>query len=155
MVSFTLSNQLIKTIYKICILISIIILGYIILTFIYNHGYKSQTSADKFADIILNDVTTNDISDADILRQYGCYFNNETKQNLMTGASMANKNYIANSANIALKLNTLSKNIDTLMVKLNNDILNNISENYGRAHLLNRQREEMKKTIDELPLKNI
>lgn len=144
-----------REIYKLCILIAIIIVGYIILTYVYKHNYKSQKHFDKFTDIILNDVTPNDIADADILRQYGCYFNNETKQNLMTGASMANKNYIANTANIALKLNTLSNNIDTLMIKLNNDILNNISENYGRAHLLNRQREEMKKTIDALPLKNI
>ena len=113
------------------------------------------TQKDKFADLLLNDIVTGDKVDPEILRQYNCYFNTLTKQNLTSGAITANNYYVNNSASIASKLNALSTNIDTLMIQLNNDILTNIGENYARAHLLNRQREEMKKTLDDLPLKNI
>ncbi len=146
------NTRLIKITKKIIMLLAIVGVCYIILTYIYN---TSITQKDKFADLVLKDVTVGDQVNADILHQYNCYFNTLTQQNLTSGANAANRNYVNNSANIAAKLNTLSANIDTLMIQLNNDILNNISENYARAHLLNKQREEMKKTLDYLPLKNI
>ena len=141
-----------KKIKTIFMLLAIVGVCYIILTYIYNTTIKPK---DRFADLVLKDVAVGDQVDSDILRQYNCYFNTLTQQSLTSGANTANGNYVANSASIASKLNTLSSNIDTLMIQLNNDILNNIGENYARAHLLNRQREEMKKTLDELPLKNI
>lgn len=148
---------------KLIILLGIIFLGYIILTHIYkvendffdNSTGTTQKSVDKFSDLILNNVNANDQVDTDILNYYKCYFNPNTVNNLMTGSNISNINYINNSASITNKLNTLSANIDKLMIQLNNDILNNINGNYARAHTLNKQREEMKKTLDYLPLKNI
>lgn len=144
-----------KIVKKIVILLAIVCIIYLALTFIYNKNNPLSNKKDKFADLLLKDIAVGDQVDSDILRQYNCYFNSLTQQNLTSGATIANNYYVNNSAKIASKLNTLSTNIDTLMIQLNNDILNNIGENYARAHLLNKQREEMKKTLDDLPLKNI
>lgn len=134
---------------KLTLLLAITFIGYKVLMQLY------KPKADKFSDLVLNNVSVGDEANKDIYDYYGCYFNKNTVDNLLSGSTLANSNYIGNSANIATKLNTLSANIDTLMIQLNNDILNNIGENYARAHLLNKQREEMKKTLDNLPLKNI
>lgn len=144
--------QIKKIITKLAMLVGIVVIGYITLTFIYN---RYSSSKDKFANLILNDVAVGDQVNSDILAYYNCYFNKNTTDNLLYGSNTANANYVNNSASIASKLNTLSTNIDTLMVQLNNDILNNIGENYSRAHLLNKRREEMKKSLNDLPLKNI
>jgi len=141
----------IKKILKSFLMLTIIILvGYMVLTYIYE-----STRKDKFNDILLNDVMRGDDVNSDILTYYNCYFNKPTITNLQIGSNDANTNYVNNSEKIAMKSNELSENINTLMIQLNNDILKNIGENYRRAHLLNRQREEMKKQLNDLPLKNI
>ncbi len=151
-------SQVKKIFTTLTMLLSIVIIGYVILICFYgkykNNNIKWQVT-DKFEDLVLNNVNAGDQANRDILNSYNCYFNNNTRNNLLTGSNMANTNYINNSEKIVTKLNTLSGNIDELMIQLNNDILNNISENYARAHLLNKQREEMKKTLNDLPLKNI
>ena len=153
-------SQVKKIITTLAMLLSVVVIGYVILTYIYNYNKnttKNMTihSKDKFADLVLNDVTVGDQANSDILTYYNCYFNENTQTNLKDGSNMANANYVNNSEKIVTKLNELSGNIDKLMVQLNNDILSNIGENYTRAHLLNKQREEMKKTLNDLPLKNI
>lgn len=140
-----------KNIKVIIILFIVVIVGYIILSYTYGNLIPK----DKFDNIVLNNISSMDIVDSDQLNKYNCYFNDKTNENLIIGANIANKNYNENSAKIALKFNELSAKIDNLMVQLNNDILNNISENYGRAHLLNKQREIMKRQLYDLPLKNI
>lgn len=137
--------------------IMLIIIGiiYITFTFIYNKHTVFVLPKDKFSDLILNDVAVGDQVDSDTLTYYNCYFNPNTKQNLKSGSDKAVSNYVNNSAVITNQFQTLSTAIDTLMIQLNNDILNNIGANYGRAHLLNKQREEMKKSLNDLPLKNI
>lgn len=151
-------SQVKKIITTLAMLLSVVVIGYVILTFIYGKNKSSNINnqtKDKFADLVLNDVTVGDQAKSDILTYYNCYFNQNTKTNLLDGSNKANANYINNSAEIVTQLNKLSGNIDELMVQLNNDILSNIGENYTRAHLLNKQREEMKKTLNDLPLKNI
>jgi hypothetical protein len=150
--------QLKKILTTLAMLFGIVVIGYAILTFIYRKdksNNKKQQVDDKFADLVLNDVTAGNQANSDILNYYNCYFNDNTRNNLLTGSNMANTNYINNAGVIVTQLNELSGNIDELMVQLNNDILRNIGENYGRAHLLNKQREEMKKKLNDLPLKNI
>ena len=151
-------SQVKKIFTTLTILLSIVVIGYVILVCFYgkykSNNIKRQVN-DKFEDLVLNNVNAGDQVDSDILTYYNCYFNNNTRNNLLTGSNKANTNYINNSQSIVTKLNTLSGNIDELMIQLNNDILNNISENYARAHLLNKQREEMKKNLNDLPLKNI
>ncbi len=137
-----------KIINSIGIIIAITVSAYIALTYLYK--------PDKFTNIDnLSDVNVGDTVNSDILNYYGCYFNKNTVNNLQSGSNLANTNFINNSRNIANKLNELSVNIDTLMIQLNNDILNNIGSNYARAHQLNKQREEMKKTLYDMPIKNI
>jgi hypothetical protein len=151
-------SQVKKIITTLGMLIGIVVIGYVILTYIYNYNTNTKTNRqakDKFADLVLNDVTVGDQANSDILNYYNCYFNQNTTNNLLGGSNISNANYVNNSANIVTRLNKLSGNIDELMVQLNNDILNNIGENYARAHLLNKQREELKKTLNDLPLKNI
>lgn len=145
--------QIKKTIIKLAMLIAIAIIGYFTLGYIYNKKY--DINKDKFNDLILNDVSVGDQVNSNIFTYYNCYFNKNTTDNLLSGSNIANANYVNNSATIVSKLNELSSNIDTLMVQLNNDILNNIEDNYARAHLLNKHREEMKQSLNDLPLKNI
>ena len=153
-------SQVKKIITTLGMLIGIVVIGYVILTYIYNYSKNTSKNTnnqakDKFADLVLNDVTVGDQANSDILTYYNCYFNKNTTKNLLEGSNKSKLNYVNNSEKIVTELNKLSGNIDTLMVQLNNDILNNIGENYARAHLLNKQREEMKKTLNDLPLKNI
>ena len=151
-------SQVKKIITTLGMLIGIVVIGYVILTYIYNYNTNTNTNhqaKDKFADLVLNDVVAGNQANSDILTYYNCYFNENTRKNLLEGSNTANSNYVNNSEKIVTKLNELSGNIDERMIQLNNDILNNIGENYARAHLLNKQREEMKKTLNDLPLKNI
>lgn len=141
----------IKKVLKSALLLTIVILiGYMVLSYTYEYLNK-----DKFDDILLNDVSYGDEVNSDILTYYNCYFNQDTINNIKQASINASSNYINNSEKIANKSNQLSININELMVQLNNDILKNIEKNYGRAHLLNKQREDMKKSLYELPVKNI
>jgi Na+-transporting NADH:ubiquinone oxidoreductase subunit NqrC len=145
-----------KILKSLLILVIVVLCGYLVLSYFYElNATTTPHKKDKFQNILLNDVSATDTATDEILKYYNCYFNDSTVDNLLSGANQARINYINNSEQNAKNFNLQSSNINNLMVQLNNDILNNITENYGRAHILNKQREEMKKKLNDLPLKNI